>query len=337
MGKNVSSFIGFAPADDPQIIVLFIVDEPQGVTSTFGSVVAAPYVKSIMEDSLQYLGFKPAFGDGEGQKEAVEVPDVRGGSYEDAVRELARAGLSGRCSEQGGTIKNQMPQAGAWVLKGSEVLLYTNAPGEKTQEQMQPVTVPDVRNKPAEQARAQGDVGAGERPHDLCRELRGGLAAEHRETAEVDGRADWVVVAAGLWADDLLHAAGLDGMAKWMRIQAKEEEEHAMKLFDHIVERDGRALVPEVAKPKQDWKSPLEAFKEAYKHEQKVTSLIHSLVKLAGEENDYPAGIMLQWFVTEQVEEEKSAAEVVDALRMVGTQGSALFMVDRWLGDRQGH
>ena len=155
VGKNVSSFIGFAPADDPQIVVLFIVDEPQGVTSTFGSVVAAPYVKSIMEDSLQYLGFKPAFGDGEGQKEAVEVPDVRGGSYEDAVRELARAGLSGRCSEQGGTIKNQMPQAGAWVLKGSEVLLYTNAPGEKTQEQMQPVTVPDVRNKPAEQARAE--------------------------------------------------------------------------------------------------------------------------------------------------------------------------------------
>ncbi|NLX06500.1 MAG: ferritin [Phycisphaerae bacterium] len=131
------------------------------------------------------------------------------------------------------------------------------------------------------------------------------------------------------------HAAGLDGMAKWMRIQAKEEEEHAMKLFDHIVERDGRALVPEVAKPKQDWKSPLEAFKEAYKHEQKVTSLIHSLVKLAGEENDYPAGIMLQWFVTEQVEEEANASKIVQTLERIGDSGNGLIMLDHRLGERE--
>ena len=155
-GKNVASFIGFAPADDPQIVVLFIVDEPQRVSSTFGSVVAAPYVKSVMEDTLQYLGVKPSFAKGEEPKETVEVPDVRGESYEDAVKDLAKAGLSGRCSEQSGIIKNQMPQAGAWVLKGAEVLLYTNAPGEEnTKDVIESVTVPDVRNKPADQARAE--------------------------------------------------------------------------------------------------------------------------------------------------------------------------------------
>ncbi|MFZ5975479.1 MAG: stage V sporulation protein D [Bacillota bacterium] len=156
VGKNVASFIGFAPADDPEIVVLFIVDEPQGVSSTFGSVVAAPYVKSIMEDTLPYLGIEPTYKDGETKKQTVEVPDVRGESYEDAMNELRKKGLTGKCSDQGGVIKSQMPQAGAEVTKGSEVLLYTNSPGQnQTPENTEPVTVPDVLNKPAAQARSE--------------------------------------------------------------------------------------------------------------------------------------------------------------------------------------
>lgn len=155
-GKNVASFIGFAPADDPKIVVLFIVDEPQGVSSTFGSVVAAPYVKSIIEDTMQYMGVKPTYASDDEAKKTVEVPDVRNLSYEDAIKKLKSAGLTGTSSDQSGVIKSQMPLAGASVLRGSEVLLYTNDPAKNQDSgQIKTVTVPDVRNKPGEQAKAE--------------------------------------------------------------------------------------------------------------------------------------------------------------------------------------
>ena len=126
----------------------------------------------------------------------------------------------------------------------------------------------------------------------------------------------------------------LDGMAHWMRAQTQEELIHAMKFMDHLVARDGRIELLEIEKPKVEWESPLEAFREAYKHEQYVTSRINDLVKLAAEENDNAAAIMLQWFVTEQVEEEASTAKVAQDLERAGSAGQALLMLDQELSAR---
>jgi len=130
------------------------------------------------------------------------------------------------------------------------------------------------------------------------------------------------------------HSEGLDGMAHWMRVQAKEEMAHAMKFFDHIRERDGVIELLALAKPKTEWSSPLAVFQDAYKHEQFVTAKINALVELATEEADYPASILLQWFVTEQVEEEASASAVVQQLERIGDSGNGLIMLDRELGKR---
>lgn len=127
----------------------------------------------------------------------------------------------------------------------------------------------------------------------------------------------------------------LPGFAHWMRLQAQEEVEHAMKFFDHINDRGGRVALLAIDAPPVEFDSPLAAFKTAYAHEQKVTGMIHNLYKIAVEENDFPALSMLQWFVDEQVEEEKSALEVVEQLEMVGEHKMGLFMVDRELGQRQ--
>ena len=132
------------------------------------------------------------------------------------------------------------------------------------------------------------------------------------------------------------HSVGLDGLAHWMRVQYKEEMGHAMRFFDHVIERNGRAKAPAVAEPKAQWPSPLEAFKHTYEHEQKVTGLINKLVDLAAEEKDNPAAILLQWFVTEQVEEEANARKIADMLERIGESGSGLIMLDHQLGKREG-
>jgi ferritin len=127
----------------------------------------------------------------------------------------------------------------------------------------------------------------------------------------------------------------LPGFAHWMRLQAQEEVEHAIKFFDHINDRGGQVELLAIDAPPVEFDSPLAAFKMAYQHERKVTGLIHDLYKLAAEESDYPAQTLLQWFVDEQVEEEKSTLEVVEQLEMVGEHKMGLFMVDRELGQRQ--
>lgn len=129
-------------------------------------------------------------------------------------------------------------------------------------------------------------------------------------------------------------SSGLDGMAQWMRAQTQEEVVHAMKLFDHINDRGGKVQLLALAQPKTEWTSPLAAFQAAWKHEQFVSSRIDALVELAAEENDHPAGILLQWFVTEQVEEEASASKVVQMLERVGDSGNGLITMDRELGAR---
>jgi len=128
----------------------------------------------------------------------------------------------------------------------------------------------------------------------------------------------------------------LPGFAHWMRLQADEERTHAMKFYDHLIERGGRVLLKAIAAPGTDWKSNLEVFQEAQAHEAKVTASINALYELALKEKDYPAQVLLQWFITEQVEEEKNAAEIVAQLEMVEARGTAVLMLDHRLAKRGG-
>jgi ferritin len=131
-------------------------------------------------------------------------------------------------------------------------------------------------------------------------------------------------------------SVGLPGFASWMRAQSQEEVEHAMKLFDYIADRDGRVTLLAIAQPAADFKSPLAMFQQTLDHEREVTKMIHRIYDLAAQENDYGTMVMLQWFITEQVEEEKTAGAIVDELKMVGDKGTALYLVDRQLASRKG-
>ena len=126
----------------------------------------------------------------------------------------------------------------------------------------------------------------------------------------------------------------LNGFANWMRVQTQEEVSHAMKIYDFINERGGRALLKGIEGPPTKWKSPLAVFEAAYAHEQKVTGLINDLVDLAIKEKDHATNSFLQWFVNEQVEEEASADEIVQQLKMMENAPGGMFMLDRELGQR---
>jgi ferritin len=126
----------------------------------------------------------------------------------------------------------------------------------------------------------------------------------------------------------------LAGFAKWMHVQEGEERGHAMKLYQFLVDRSGRVVLKPIAAPEADWKSTLDLFKQVASHEAAVTASIHALYELALKEKDYPAQAMLQWFITEQVEEEKNATEIVQQLELVEARGTAVLMLDHRLGKR---
>ena len=127
----------------------------------------------------------------------------------------------------------------------------------------------------------------------------------------------------------------LPGFANWMRKQSQEEVNHAMKIFDFIHERGGRVELQAIDQPPVSFESPLKVFEMALEHEKKVTAMIHDLYKLAEEEKDYPTQVMLHWFIDEQVEEEKSASDVVEQLKRIGDDGVGLLLLDQKLGDRE--
>ncbi len=129
-------------------------------------------------------------------------------------------------------------------------------------------------------------------------------------------------------------STNLSGMANWMRVQTQEEQFHAMKLYDHILERGGKVTLGPIEAPPTEWDSPLSVFKSGLKHEQKVTGLINDLVYLAREEKDNASEIFLQWFVNEQVEEEDNAGTIVGQLELIKDSPQALFMMDKDLAQR---
>ncbi len=126
----------------------------------------------------------------------------------------------------------------------------------------------------------------------------------------------------------------LDGFEHWMRLQAQEELDHGMRFLDYLQERGGHVELETIEKPEVEWKTPLEAFEYVYQHECKVTGMINDLVDLAEKEKDRATVNMLQWFVDEQVEEEDSADEIVQKLKMVGDNPSALLMMNEKLAQR---
>ena len=126
----------------------------------------------------------------------------------------------------------------------------------------------------------------------------------------------------------------LTGFAHWLRLQADEEREHAMKFFDFIQDRDGRAVLQAIPQPPREFGSPVNVFEQVLAHEQEVTSLIEQLYRKAVAEQDHATQIFLQWFITEQVEEEKTASQLLETLKLAGDNKVALLMLDRELGAR---
>ncbi len=125
-----------------------------------------------------------------------------------------------------------------------------------------------------------------------------------------------------------------DGFAAWMRAQAGEEAAHAMRFFDYVNDRGGEITLLALDQPKASWKGVLSVFEAARAHEVGVSTGIHKLYALALAEKDYASQAMLQWFITEQVEEEKTSTHIVETLRIIGDSASGLLMYDRELGAR---
>ncbi|MGW8301436.1 MAG: ferritin, partial [Desulfobacterales bacterium] len=129
-------------------------------------------------------------------------------------------------------------------------------------------------------------------------------------------------------------SVNLDGFANWMHYQAQEELAHSMKFYDFIIQRGGKAVLSQIEAPPTEWDSPMAVFEATLAHEQKVTGLINDLVEIAHEERDHATNIFLQWFVSEQVEEEESVGGVLEQLKLMGDAKGGLFMIDRELSKR---
>ena len=127
---------------------------------------------------------------------------------------------------------------------------------------------------------------------------------------------------------------GLDGFANWFMVQYKEEMTHAMKIYDYLNEQGEKIILETIEKPPSEFGTVLEMFEATLEHEQFITKSIHELVDLANEEKDYATQIFLQWFVTEQIEEEGNDNEIIAKLKLVGNEGNGLFMLDREMAAR---
>jgi ferritin len=129
-------------------------------------------------------------------------------------------------------------------------------------------------------------------------------------------------------------AESLPGFAHWLRTQSREEVDHAMKFYTFIVDRGGRVKMQDLGTPAEDFKSLLEIFEQSLDNERAVTRAINELYTLTTKEQDYASQAFLNWFVTEQVEEEKTVEAIIDDLQRVGSSGEGLYLIDKDLGGR---
>jgi ferritin len=131
-------------------------------------------------------------------------------------------------------------------------------------------------------------------------------------------------------------SANLPGFAHWMQVQSTEEREHAMKFYEYVFDRGEKVTLKTIEQPPSEWESPLDVFEHVLRHEQKVTSLINTIYAVALAENDYATQVMLQWFITEQVEEEKNATQIIEQLKMIENKETANILIDHALRKRGG-
>lgn len=131
-----------------------------------------------------------------------------------------------------------------------------------------------------------------------------------------------------------LHSKALDGMGHWMRVQAHEEMLHAMKFFNHLIDRGGKVALKDLKQLKVQWKSPLEVFQDALEHEKFISKKINELMSIARQEKEFASEPLLAWFTNEQIEEESNATKITEQLEMVGADKSGLLMLDRELAAR---
>ena len=131
-----------------------------------------------------------------------------------------------------------------------------------------------------------------------------------------------------------LHSKALDGMGHWMRVQAHEEMLHAMKFFNHLIDRGGKVALKDLKQLKIQWKSPLEVFQDAFEHEKFISKKINDLMSIARQEKEYASEPLLAWFTDEQIEEESNANKITEQREMVGADKSGLLMLDRELAAR---
>jgi ferritin len=167
-------------------------------------------------------------------------------------------------------------------------------------------------------------------------EVRKGTAMKQKIQDAINDQINAELYSAYLYLSmaSYMESINLMGFANWMKIQAQEEVTHAMRFYAYVNDRGGRALMKAIEKPETDWSSPLAAFEQTLEHERHVTDRINKLVDLATSESDHATLNMLQWFVSEQVEEEASADAIIQKLKLVGDSGPGLFMVDQELAAR---
>ena len=142
--------------------------------------------------------------------------------------------------------------------------------------------------------------------------------------------ASYLYLAMSAWFEE----RNFEGFANWMRIQADEERTHAMRIFDFVLDRGGKVRLEAIPEPGTKWKTALEVFDDARKHELMVSGSINDLYARATSEKDYATQVMLQWFITEQVEEEKTSTSLAERLRLVGDSATGLIILDPQPGER---
>jgi len=141
----------------------------------------------------------------------------------------------------------------------------------------------------------------------------------------------YLYLSMAVWCND----QNLPGFSHWLKAQAKEEVDHAMRFYHHLEERSAKIDLKGIDAPPKEWKSPLDVFESAYRHEQKMTGMIYDIVNLAQKEGDHAAAVMCQWFVTEQVEEEAQTLAIVEKLKMAEDSKGALLYIDKEMGKRE--
>lgn len=156
------------------------------------------------------------------------------------------------------------------------------------------------------------------------------IQQEINDQIQAEFQSGWLYLALAGWFE----GQNLDGFSHWMRQQWQEEQQHAMKFYNHLLRRGGEVEIQALEKPEINNDSVLKIFERVLEHEQYITKRIYSLFDLAQQENDYALETLLQWFIDEQVEEEDNVSSIVEKIRLVGEEGRSLYILDRELAKR---